>query len=106
MRMHFPWLYEIQLVELSDIVGELEKKYGKALASAAETASVRGTWRAVPQYHAMFAAAYREDLFKKASLKVPDTWEDLYTAGNELKKLGHLVGVANSKNEEGMSTAG
>src|SRR5438552_18628367 len=28
MRMHFPWLYEPQLVDLGDVVGELEKKYG------------------------------------------------------------------------------
>ena len=79
--MHFPWLYEPQLVDLSDLVAEMEKKYGKAISSAAETANVRGVWRAVPQYHAMFTPAYREDLFKKAGLRVPDTWEDLYVVG-------------------------
>src|SRR3989454_9726654 len=62
MRMHFPWLYEPQLVDLGDIVGELEKKYGKALSSATETAKVNGVWRAVPQYRTFFVAAYREDL--------------------------------------------
>src|SRR5438477_10496561 len=79
MRMHVPWLYEPQLVDVSDVVGDLEKKYGKAISSAYEGAHVNGVWRAVPQYHGMFVATYREDLFKKASLKVPDTWEDLYT---------------------------
>src|ERR1044071_7635800 len=49
MRMHFPWLYEPQLVDVSDVVKELEKKYGKALSSATETAKVNGVWRAVPQ---------------------------------------------------------
>ena len=78
MRMHFPWLYEPQLVDVSDLVAELEKKYGKAITSSTEGAHVSGVWRAVPQYHGMFVATYREDLFKKASLKVPDTWEDLY----------------------------
>src|SRR5881409_4069281 len=87
MRMHFPWLYEGQLIDLGDVVAELEKKYGKVLSSAAETARVHGTWRAVPQYHAMFVATYREDLFKKAGLKIPETWEDLYTVGKELKKM-------------------
>src|ERR1700687_4636014 len=38
MRMHFPWLYEPQLVDVSDVVSELEKKYGKAIASAKDTA--------------------------------------------------------------------
>ena len=92
MRMHFPWLYEPQLVDVSDLVPELEKKYGAVLPSARETAMVKGVWRAVPQYHTFFVAAYREDLFKQASLKVPDTWEDLYTVGKELKKMGHPVG--------------
>jgi multiple sugar transport system substrate-binding protein len=106
MRMHFPWLYEPQLADVSDLVGELEKKYGKALSSAEETAKVKGVWRAVPQYHLFFVATYREDLFKKASLKVPDTWEDLYVAGKELKKMGHPVGIPISQNYDSISTAG
>jgi multiple sugar transport system substrate-binding protein len=105
MRMHFPWLYEPQLVDLSDLVKELEKKHGPALASARETAMVKGVWRAVPQYRTFFVAAYREDLFKKAGLKVPDTWEDLYTAGKELKKMGHPVGIPISQNYDSISTA-
>jgi len=106
MRMHFPWLYEGQLIDLGDVVAELEKKYGKVLSSAAETARVHGTWRAVPQYHAMFVATYREDLFKKAGLKIPDTWEDLYTVGKELKKMGNPVGIPISQNYDSISTAG
>src|SRR3989442_3858099 len=106
MRMHFPWLYEGQLIDLGDVVAELEKKYGKVLSSAAETARVHGTWRAVPPYHAMFVATYREDLFKKAGLKVPDTWEDLYTVGKELKKMGNPVGIPISQNYDSISTAG
>jgi multiple sugar transport system substrate-binding protein len=106
MRMHFPWLYETQLVDVSDVVTELEKKYGPALSSAEETAKVKGVWRAVPQYHLFFVATYREDLFKKASLKVPDTWEDLYTVGKELKKMGHPVGIPISQNYDSISTAG
>ncbi len=105
MRMHFPWLYEPQLVDVSDVVAELEKKYGKALSSAYEGAHVKGVWRAVPQYHGMFVATYREDLFKKASLKVPDTWEDLYVVGKELKKMGNPVGIPISQNYDTISTA-
>jgi multiple sugar transport system substrate-binding protein len=106
MRMHFPWLHETQLVDLSDLVAELEKKHGKILASAEETAKVNGVWRAVPQYHLPFVAAYREDLFKKASLKIPDTWEELYTVGKELKKMGNPVGIPISQNYDSISTAG
>jgi len=106
MRMHFPWLYETQLVDLSDVMAELEKKYGKTVPSAEETAKVKGVWRAVPQYHLPFVAAYREDLFKKASLKIPDTWEELYTVGKELKKMGHPVGIPIAQNYDSISTAG
>src|SRR5215510_9302336 len=106
MRMHFPWLYEPQLVDVSDLVAELEKKYGATLPSAKETASVNGTWRAVAQYHTFFVAAYREDLFKKASLKVPDTWEELYIVGKELKKMGNPIGIPISQNYDSISTAG
>jgi multiple sugar transport system substrate-binding protein len=106
MRMHFPWLYEPQLVDVSDVAAELEKKYGPTLSSAKETANVKGVWRAVPQYHLFFVASYREDIFKKGGLKVPDTWEDLYTVGKELKKMGHPVGIPISQNYDSISTAG
>ena len=105
MRMHFPWLYEPQLVDVSDLVAELERKHGKVLSSGYEGAHVNGIWRAVPQYHGMFLAAYREDLFKKAGLKVPDTWEDLYKVGRELKKMGHPIGIPISQNYDSISTA-
>jgi multiple sugar transport system substrate-binding protein len=106
MRMHFPWLYEPQLVDVSDVVAGLEKQYGKALSSSSETANVKGTWRAVPQYHTFFVATYREDLFKKAGLKVPDTWEDLYRVGRELKKMGNPIGIPISQNYDTISTGG
>jgi multiple sugar transport system substrate-binding protein len=106
MRMHVPWLYEPQLVDLTDVVTELEKKYGKVLSSGYEAAHVKGVWRAVPQYHLYFMPAYREDLFKKAGLKVPDTWEDLYPIGKELKKMGHPIGIAISQTSDSNSTAG
>src|SRR5262249_16842167 len=47
-----------------------------------------------------------EDLFKKAGLKIPDTWEDLYVAGKELKKMGNPVGIPISQNYDSISTAG
>ena len=106
MRMHFPWLYEPQLVDVSDLVADLENKYGKVISSGREAAHVKGVWRAVPQYHVYFTATYREDLFKKASLKVPDTWEDLYTVGKELKKMGHPVGIPIAQNYDTISTGG
>ncbi|MBI2554897.1 MAG: extracellular solute-binding protein, partial [Candidatus Rokubacteria bacterium] len=39
-------------------------------------------------------------------LPVPDTWEDLYKVGKELKKMGHPVGIPISQNYDSISTAG
>jgi multiple sugar transport system substrate-binding protein len=105
-RMHFPWLYEPQLVDVSDVVAGIEKTHGKALGSGYEAAQVKGVWRAVPMYQGRFLGTYREDLFKKASLKVPDTWEELYTVGKELKKMGHPVGIPIAQNYDTISTGG
>jgi multiple sugar transport system substrate-binding protein len=105
MRMHFPWLYEPQLVDVSGLVAELEKKHGKVISAGVEAAFVKGVWRAVPQYHLFFVPSYREDLFKKAGLKVPDTWEDLYKVGRELKKMGHPIGIPIAQNYDSVSTA-
>src|SRR5437867_707338 len=44
--------------------------------------------------------------FKRAGLKVPDTWEELYTVGKELKKMGNPVGIPISQNYDSISTAG
>ena len=86
--------------------GRAGEEARQGLPSAEETAKVNGVWRAVPQYHTFFVCAYREDLFKKGNLKVPDTWEDLYTVGKELKKMGHPVGIPISQNYDTISTAG
>jgi multiple sugar transport system substrate-binding protein len=37
---------------------------------------------------------------------VPDTWEDLYVVGKELKKMGNPVGIPISQNYDSISTAG
>src|SRR2546430_8418232 len=106
MRMHFPWLYEPQLTDVSDLVAEQEEEHGQTPSSGYEAAHVNGVWRAVPMYHGLFVPTYREDLFKRAGLKVPDTWEELYTVGKELKKMGNPVGIPISQNYDSISTAG
>src|SRR5437660_5633265 len=48
MRMHVPWLYEPQLIDVSDLVADLEKKYGKVVSAGYAAAHAKGVWRAVP----------------------------------------------------------
>jgi multiple sugar transport system substrate-binding protein len=76
------------------------------ISSGVEASHVKGVWRSVPMYHGFFVPTYREDLFKKAGLKPPDTWEDLYTVGKELKKMGNPVGIPIAQNYDSISTAG
>ena len=105
--MHFPWLYEPQLVDVSDVVAELEKKYGKALSSADGGGQGQGRLArgaAVPRASSSPPTARTSS--RRPSLKVPDTWEDLYTVGKELKKMGHPVGIPISQNYDSISTAG
>src|SRR5205823_9543240 len=45
-----------------------------------------------------------EERFKKAGLKTPDNWEDLYKVGRELKKMGNPVGIPISQNFDSIST--
>src|SRR5207247_1047464 len=97
---------EISYLCWNNFAPAMEKKQGKTLSSGYEAAHVNGVWRAVPMYHGLFVPTYREDLFKRAGLKVPDTWEELYTVGKELKKMGNPVGIPISQNYDSISTAG
>ena len=93
MRMHFPWLYEPQLVDVSDVVAELEKKYGKALSSGYEARTSRACGARCRSTTACSSPPIARTCSRRPSLKVPDTWEDLYTVGKELKKMGNPVGI-------------
>src|SRR4026209_2340822 len=44
MRMHFPWLYEPQLLDLSDLAAEMGEEEGKGRNQATEAAKVKGVW--------------------------------------------------------------
>src|SRR5438445_12123899 len=77
MRMHFPWLYEPQLTDVSDLVAELEKQHGKTLSSGYEAAHMNGVLRAVSMYDEHFVPTYIEDLFNEAWPKRTDICEEL-----------------------------
>jgi multiple sugar transport system substrate-binding protein len=90
----FPWLYEKHLLPVDDIVEELGKTQGGWYKFCEESFRVNGVWRSVPWFWISFPATYNETLFKKFGVPVPDTWADVLTAGTQLKKEGHPVGIA------------
>ena len=105
MRMHFPWLYEPQLVDVSDVAIELEKKHGKS-SPRRETAKVKGVWRAVPQYHRFFVCTYREDLFKKAEPQGSRHLGGSLHARQRAEEDGPPGGDPHRQNYDSISTAG
>jgi multiple sugar transport system substrate-binding protein len=97
LEMHYPWLFQPGLVDVSDIAGELARKHGEWYPLLKEHAQVKGQWLGIPLLYTSFPGSHRIDLFEKVGERAPDTWEDLLRAGRRLKKLGHPVGFAISQ---------
>ena len=104
LEMHYPWLFQPGLIDVSDICNDLAKKHGEWYPFAREHAFVKGQWLGVPYLYISFPGSHRIDLFEKVGEKAPDTWEDLLRAGRKLKKLGHPVGFAISQTTDSVTT--
>jgi multiple sugar transport system substrate-binding protein len=104
LEMHYPWLYEPQLADVSDLCTDLAKKHGDWYPFLKEHAQVKGKWLGIPFMFVSFPGSHRIDLFEKVGEKAPDTWEDLLKAGRKLKKIGHPVGFAISQTTDSVTT--
>jgi len=90
-----PHLYEKHLVDLTDLIGELEKKHGNVTQIGRQIAynQISKTWTAFPDFYIDFPGLYRKDLWDEIGMK-PDTWEDIRVGGAKLKAKGHPVGIS------------
>ena len=104
LEMHYAWLFQPGLADVSDICNDLSKKHGEWYAFAKEHALVKGQWLGVPYMFTSFPGSHRIDLFEKVGEREPDTWDDLLRAGRKLKKLGNPVGFAISQTTDSVST--
>jgi multiple sugar transport system substrate-binding protein len=104
LEMHYPWLFQPGLVDVSDIAVELARKHGEWYPLLKEHAQVKGQWLGIPLLYTSFPGSHRIDLFEKVGERAPDTWEDLLRAGRKLKKLGHPVGFAISQTTDSVTT--
>ena len=104
LEMHYPWLFQPGLADVSDICGDLARKHGDWYPFLKEHAQVRGQWLGVPFMYASFPGSHRIDLFEKVGEKAPETWDDLLRAGRKLKKLGHPIGFAISQTTDSVTT--
>lgn len=88
-------LYRKFLVDMTSLVDELEKKYGKVSTIGRQIAYNPDdkTWSAFPDYYINNPGQYRKDLWDEIGV-VPDTWENVRTGGAKLKAKGHPVGCS------------
>jgi multiple sugar transport system substrate-binding protein len=89
-----PHLYIKSVLDLSSLVAEMEKKYGKVQPIGQQIAydTETGTWPAFPDYYIRFPGLYRKDLWDEIGM-VPDTWEDVRKGGVKLKAKGNPIGI-------------
>jgi multiple sugar transport system substrate-binding protein len=104
LEMHYPWLFQPGLADVSDIATDLARKHGEWYPFAREHALVRGQWVGVPYLYISFPGSHRIDYFEEVGEKAPDTWDDLLRAGRKLKKLGYPVGFAISQTTDSVTT--
>jgi multiple sugar transport system substrate-binding protein len=89
-----PHLYVNHVEDMSSLVHEFEKKFGKVntvgIGIGYNTHVKR--WSGFPDYFIRFPGLYRKDLWDEIGMK-PDTWDDVRVGGAKLKAKGFPVGI-------------
>ena len=88
-------LYRKFLVDVTSLVEETEKKYGKVSTIGRQIGYNQDdkTWSAFPDYYINFPGMYRKNLWDEIGMK-PDTWDNVRIGGAKLKAKGHPVGIS------------
>ena len=88
-------LYRKFLIDVSDLVKSVEKKYGKVSTIGRQLSYNQddGTWSAFPDFYINFPGMYRKSMCDEIGMK-PDTWDNLRIGGVKLKAKGHPVGIS------------
>jgi multiple sugar transport system substrate-binding protein len=93
LAFNWAWLYDQNMVDVSDVAGEVGKKLGGWHDIIHDAVVVNGKWKAIPWGNIGQLMNYRTDWFKEVGVtKFPDTWEELYEVGKKLKAKGHPFG--------------
>jgi multiple sugar transport system substrate-binding protein len=90
-----PHLYRKYLIDMTQLVDYVEKKYGKVSVIGRQIAynADDKTWSAYPDYYINNPGMYRKDLWDEIGM-TPDTWDDIRIGGAKLKKKGHPAGLS------------
>jgi multiple sugar transport system substrate-binding protein len=88
-------LYRKFFIDVSGLVNETEKKYGKVSIIGRQLGynADDGTWSAFPDFYINFPGMYQKSLWEEIGMK-PDTWDNLRIGGAKLKAKGHPVGIS------------
>ena len=87
-----PYLYAKHLIELDDLVESVGNRAGGWINERIGRDEA-GHYRAVPWYFVSFPIAVRRDLLSEIGEDLPDTWDDVYRIGIQLKARGHPTGI-------------
>jgi multiple sugar transport system substrate-binding protein len=88
-------LYRKFLIDVTDLVEEVQKKYGKVTTIGTQIGYNQDdhTWSAFPDYYINFPVMYRKSMWDEIGV-TPDTWDNIRTGGAKLKAKGHPVGIS------------
>jgi len=88
-------LYRKFLVDVTSLVEEVQKKYGKITVIGKQLGYNQDdhTWSAFPDYYINFPVMYRKSMWDEIGV-TPDTWDNIRIGGAKLKAKGHPVGIS------------
>ena len=88
-------LYRKFLIDVTDLVEEVQKKYGKVSVIGKQIGYNQDdkTWSAFPDYYINFPVMYRKSMWDEIGV-TPNTWDNIRIGGAKLKAKGHPVGIS------------
>ncbi len=89
-----PFLWKNHTVDLTELVAEVEAKYGEfsIVGKQAGLDAATGAWFSLPVFYTASPALYRKDLWDEIGIK-PDTWDEVLEGGRKLKEKGFPLGI-------------
>lgn len=91
-----PAVFESEVVDVVDVIGELEARLGpmSPLAKSSCYNPKTQKWIGVPDFWTPCPTVWRQDLWNEAEPGAsPTNWEDVLRVGRKLKQAGHPLGI-------------
>ncbi len=91
-----PAVFENEVIDVTDVIQELEKRLGTMAPLARKSCYNPKTkkWIGVPDFWTPMPAIWRKDLWEEVEPgSMPNTWDDLLRVGRKLKKKGFPLGI-------------